>query len=241
MTDALFLAPVTGVAVGDLVRVDGDEGHHAVTVRRIRPGEQVLLADGCGHGVQGSVERIGRAEMVVRVTRLVSEPVRPHHWTAVQALTKGARAGLAIEAVTELGVDEVLAWPAARSVVRWDAKTDTGLARWRATVREAAKQSRRLAVPAVGLATTEQLVERIRQADLAVVLDGGAAGPLHGVELPGGGEVLFIVGPEGGISPEELAWFSAAGARPVRIARNVLRASTAGVVALAQLQALARV
>lgn len=241
MTDALFLAPVAGTAVGDLVRVDGDEGHHAVTVRRIRPGEQVLLADGHGHGVRGVVEHISRAEMAVRVTEVVREPERAHRWTAVQALTKGTRAGLAIEAVTELGVDEVLAWPAARSVVRWDAKTDVGLAKWRATVREAAKQSRRLAVPAVELATTEQVIERIRRADLALVLDGAAGVPLHAVEVPGGGEVLFIVGPEGGITPEELGRFRQAGAYTVRIARDVLRASTAGVVALAQLQALARV
>jgi 16S rRNA (uracil1498-N3)-methyltransferase len=157
---------------------------------------------------------------------------------AVQGLAKGERSDIAIEALTELGVDELCAWQASRSVVRWDVKADKGLARWATKVAEATKQSRRFRVPQVGYLNTAEVVARLRGAALGLVLHESATTPLSAIDLPESGEIVFVIGPEGGITPEELAAFAEVGALPVSISDAVLRTSTAGVVALAQLQAL---
>ena len=240
MTDALFLLESlagTRPEVGGEVLVDGSEGHHAVAVRRLRVGERVLVADGSGGGVRGEVVEAGKPGLRVRVDEVLTETRRPVRLVVAQALAKGDRAELAVEMLTEVGADELVPWQASRSVARWSAdRVERGLARWRSTAREAAKQSRRLRVPHVSdPVTTKALVARLAAAELALVLHEDASGPISGVSLPSAGEVLVVVGPEGGISPEELAAFDEAGARTVRVGDHVLRTSTAGVVALAAL------
>ena len=240
MTDALFLLESlagTRPTVGGEVVVDGPEGHHAVTVRRLRAGERVVVADGAGGGVRGEVVDATRAGLRVRVTEVLDQPAPPVRLVVAQALAKGDRAELAVEMLTEVGVAEVVPWQASRSVVRWSAdRVDRGLGRWRSTAREAAKQSRRLRVPTVSApVATRGLVERLAAADLALVLHEDATDPIAAVPMPAAGEAVVVVGPEGGISPEELAAFEAVGARTVRVGDHVLRTSTAGVVALAAL------
>ncbi len=245
MTDACYLAELGGAQPGDLVEVTGDEGRHAVVVKRTRVGETVLVADGAGAAIRGEVVEVGKQQIRVRVLDRLSTPQRTHRWTAVQALAKGDRSDIAVESLTELGTDRIIAWQAARSVVRWDprpgerGKADKGVAKWQTTAREATKQSRRFRVPQVSYADTAGVVELIRSADLALVCHEDAAVPLPRVPLPASGEVVVVVGPEGGISPDELEAFQAAGAQLVGLGDGVLRTSTAGVVALAQLQALA--
>jgi 16S rRNA (uracil1498-N3)-methyltransferase len=240
VTDALFLlerlADETPV-VGSEVLVDGSEGHHAVAVRRLRAGERVLVADGSGGGVRGEVLEASKAGLRVRVDEVLTEADRPVRLVVAQALAKGDRAELAVEMLTEVGVDEVVPWQASRSVARWSAdRVERGLSRWRSTAREAAKQSRRLRVPVVSdPVTTKSLATRLDAAALALVLHEDADGRIAAVPLPATGEVVVVVGPEGGISPEELAAFDAAGAATVRVGDHVLRTSTAGVVALAAL------
>jgi 16S rRNA (uracil1498-N3)-methyltransferase len=155
----------------------------------------------------------------------------------VQALPKGDRAELAVQAMTEVGVDEIVPWQASRSIVRWQGDRGTkALDRWRATAREAAKQSRRAHLPVVSGVTGREVVERLRGFGLA--LHEEASTPLSTVDIPSSvTEVVLVVGPEGGIAPEELDAFTAAGATPVRLGSTVLRTSTAGVAALAVLNA----
>ncbi|MFP5283282.1 MAG: 16S rRNA (uracil(1498)-N(3))-methyltransferase [Actinomycetes bacterium] len=238
MSEPLFLFDHLGApGVGDTVTLAGEEGRHAVVVRRMRPGERVVLSDGRGHGLAGTVSRVTKAslDLVVEEIRHAPEPVL--RYVVVQALAKGDRAELACEMLTEVGVAEIVPWQASRSVVRWPPDRQAkARARWQATVREAAKQSRRLRIPAVGpLTRTDEVSARLQQADLALVLHEEATDPLGSLALPSAGEVLIVVGPEGGISPEELAAFGAVGARPVSLGAGVLRTSTAGVAALAAL------
>lgn len=240
MTEPLFLALLDNPQVGDQVILSGEEGRHASQVRRVRPGEVIWISDGSGTAVRGPVVEVGKQKLVVEAAEVVHTPVGPVRYVAVQALPKGDRAQLAVEMLTELGVDEIVPWQAERSVVRWTPdRVERGLMKWRATAREAAKQSRRFRVPVVTAPlTTLELALRIQQTALTAVLHEAATDPIAGLDVPGIGEVMFIVGPEGGLTDQEVETFRAAGGKVVLIADTVLRTSTAGVVALAQLQAL---
>lgn len=239
MSDALFLSAFGDVAVGGIVMVTGDEARHAVAVRRIAPGESVLVADGAGRAVRGQVRLADRSRLEVEVAEILTTPERPHRFVAVQALAKGDRSDLAVETMTELGVDEVVAWQASRSIVRWSGERgDKSLAKWQATAREATKQSRRFRVPTVTPASTAEVARLLTEADVALVLHEAATQHIADAQLPASGTVAVVIGPEGGISPDELRAFEDAGAVAVTISDGVLRTSTAGAVALAQLDVL---
>jgi 16S rRNA (uracil1498-N3)-methyltransferase len=159
--------------------------------------------------------------------------------TVVQALPKGDRGELSVELMTEVGVDSVIAWAAERCVVRWHGERGArALGKWRTTAREAAKQSRRAWLPEVtGPATLADIANRVSAAACAIVLDAGATAKLSALPLPEKGEIVLVVGPEGGISPAERATLASAGAIEARLGPTVLRTSTAGAAAAAVLLA----
>ena len=238
MSLPVHLVPsLDGVTVGAVVEVTGDEAHHAVAVRRLRVGEQVVLTDGEGRSVTGNVTSTGKRVLTVEVATAAAVDRPSPAFTVVQALPKGDRGELAVEVLTEVGVDMVVPWAAARSVAVWKGeRAIKSHAKWQATAREAGKQSRRPWLPTVSpLATTDAVCELVADADLAVVLHEDATTPLSGVDVPARGRVVVVVGPEGGIAPEELAALEAVGALTVRLGDEVLRTSTAGVVAVAAL------
>lgn len=230
---------LAGTAVGDVVEVRGDEAHHAVAVRRLAVGERVVLTDGVGRSVTGPVAETGKKVFTLTVEEVDEAPRPEPSFTVVQALPKGDRGELAVEVLTEVGVDGVVPWAASRSVAVWRGeRAAKSHAKWSATAREAAKQARRVWHPRVEpLASTADVVARVAAAPVALVLHEEATTPLGSVQLPAEGEVLVVVGPEGGVSPEELEAFSAAGAVAVRLGAEVLRTSTAGVVAVGALLA----
>lgn len=238
MTAPVFIVDRLDV-VGPEFVLDGPEGRHAVSVKRLRPGEDVVLTDGQGRWAEGVVKAAeGKDRLVVVDLKAVhEEPPAPVRITVVQALPKGDRGELAVETMTEVGVDAIVPWAASRCITQW--KGDRGLkalGKWRATAREAGKQSRRVRFPEVAdAATAKQVAALVAEADFAAVLHESGDEPLATVELPAQGEIVLIVGPEGGVSPEELALFGEAGARPFRLGRTVLRTSTAGTAAAALL------
>ncbi len=229
------------LAVGDTFRLDGTEGRHAGVVQRRARGERVDVVDTRGVRLVGVVAHAGHEGVDVEVLELVREPTPRVRLVLVQALAKGDRDELAIEAATEVGADAVVPWQADRSIVVWRGeRAAKSRARWLGTVRTAAKQSRRAWVPDVDVALDSRaLALRAREVVAAggavLVLHESATDPLAGAELPQDGDVLVVVGPEGGIGDDELARLVDAGARPVRLGPHVLRTSTAGPVALALL------
>jgi 16S rRNA (uracil1498-N3)-methyltransferase len=234
-----WVESLAGVRPGDPVEVGGDEAHHAVAVRRLRVGEQVVLTDGLGTTVAATVAETGKRRLVVAVDLVDSVPEPAPSLTVVQALPKGDRGELAVEMLTEVGVASVVPWAAARSVAVWRGdRVAKGLARWRATAREAAKQARRPWFPVVGdLATTDDVVALLGDANLGLVLHEEADLPLTAVEVPAQGRIVVVVGPEGGLTDDEVAAFRSAGGHAVRLGSEVLRTSTAGVAASAALLA----
>ncbi len=230
--------------VGALAVVGGDEGFHAATVRRIRPGEELVLGDGAGELARCLVEHAGRDGLQARVqARWTVASGRPAV-TVVQALPKSERSELAVELATEAGADALVAWQAARCVANWEgARVEKGLRRWRAVARSAARQSRRAHIPPVdGVLSTKELIVRVR----AEVAAGGAVLALHesatdhltDVAVAQANSVTLVVGPEGGITPGEIAALVDAGAVEVRLGPTVLRTSTAAAVALGALGVL---
>lgn len=226
------------VRVGVTFRLQGAEARHAGVVQRRGPGERIDLCDGCGTRALGKVVTAGSDGVVVEVLDLVAEPASRPTLVLVQALAKGDRDERAIEAATEVGVDAVLPWQARRSVVVWRGeRAAKSRALWLGTVRAAAKQSRRAWVPPVEAAVdskalTARVAATVAAGGAVLVLHEEAELPLAGAPLPADGEVLVVVGPEGGIDVDELDAFVAAGALAVRLGPHVLRTSTAGPVAL---------
>jgi 16S rRNA (uracil1498-N3)-methyltransferase len=229
-----FLSPdATAARAGDEVVLSGAEAHHAASVRRLRVDESVTVGDGAGVWLEGVCTAVSPREVVVRVT--AREDVAPSspRLTLVQALAKGDRDELAVQAATELGVDRIVPWSAERSISRWDGKEDKALARWRTIVREASKQAHRAWVPDVARPADLSALCAVAGTERVLVLDPTAAHPLSSRELSAGDrDLAFVVGPEGGLSPRELDALVAAGAERVRLGAEVLRTSTAGAAAL---------
>ena len=239
MSAPLFL--VESLPTGSSFTLDGPEGHHAADVQRLRAGEVLLLADGRGGTVHAEVTAAGRGRVEVVVTGRTQQPAADPRLTVVQGIAKGDRGELAVQAMTEVGVDEIVPWAASRSVAQW--RGDRGVKardKWAATAREAAKQARRAWLPVVAGApdcSTRQVAARLGEAAGAFVLHEEATERLTTAALPAAGEIVLVVGPEGGISDAEAGIFQEAGATPVRLGDAVLRTSTAGVAALAVLAA----
>lgn len=209
-------------------------------MKRALPDETLLLGDGRGTLLTCRVRTVDGARVTLTVDERVDVPARTPSLTVVQALPKGERGELAVELATELGVDVVVPWDAERDITRWKGdRAEKGRARWERTAREAAKQSRRAWTPVVtDLASTAEVADRLAGAALALVLhsdDLTAGAPVGDPDLPGGGEIVVVVGPEGGISPAEVERFTGVGGRLVRLGPEVLRTSTAGAAALAAL------
>ncbi len=228
-----------GVRDGDEVVLDGPEGHHAAVVRRVGAGERVVLTDGVGTRLVGSVVAVARRTLTVRVDSSSAVPRPSPRVSVVQAVPKGDRGELAVELLTEVGVDEVVPWTSERSLARWRGERgDKALARWRSAGREAAKQSRRAWWPVVAEpAGLDEVCDRVRATRVAAVLHEVGGEPLATLlelpELPE--DVLLVVGPEGGVTDAELDALRAAGAAVVRLGAEVMRTSTAGAAATAAL------
>ena len=217
MTEALFYVDTLPEA-GELAVVDGDEGFHAASVRRIRVGEELDLGDGAGAMAHCVIEEVAKARLTARVLkRWTVEPAKPTV-TVVQALPKSDRSELAIELATEAGADAFVAWQAARCVARWDGgRAEKGLRRWRAVARAASRQSRRPHIPSVsGVVTTGDLVADVREAVAAgttvLALHESATEPMTKLALAQAVSLMLVVGPEGGIADDEIAALSEAGA-----------------------------
>ncbi|RMI40947.1 16S rRNA (uracil(1498)-N(3))-methyltransferase [Streptomyces triticirhizae] len=233
-----LVGSLAGAEPGASLTLDGAEGRHAVAVRRLRVGEEVVLSDGAGAGWLGRVAEVGgRDRLEVTALERRAEPEPSPHITVVQALPKGDRGELAVSTMTETGVDAVVPWAADRCVTQWRGERGAkSLARWRAAAREAAKQARRLRVPEVTEVRDAAGVARLlADAAFAGVLHESATLPLATARLPAEGRLVLVVGPEGGITEAELTAFAAAGATPYRLGPTVLRTSTAGPAATALL------
>ncbi|GAA5226804.1 16S rRNA (uracil(1498)-N(3))-methyltransferase [Paeniglutamicibacter antarcticus] len=257
MSNQCFVLPAGGLSsarTGTELHLEGPEGHHAVMVKRVRPGEMINLVDGSGVRAVTEVTGTQKAALDGIVRHLDIEQPAAVSITLVQALAKGDRDLQAVESAVELGIDAVRPWQSERSIVRWnEAKAAKALAKWEATVLAALKQSRRTFLPEVrGMLSSTELAGEFARCDcapgpaLVIVLHErgteplsatvatwfAGLGPAQGAEHAQRPEIQLVVGPEGGISDSELEKFVEAGAKVALLGHHVLRASTAGPAAV---------
>ena len=242
MSLPVFLHPDLSLAeVGQPVGLDGAEGRHAVTVKRMGPGESLVLIDGSGLRITATITDVqGKDTLAALVDDITTSPEPSPRVIVVQAIPKSERAELAVDLATQAGADEIIAWQADRCVSKWDAKkAPKALSKWESAAVAAAKQSRRTRIPAVrGPVTTRQLCEEISGAR-ALVLHEDATLRLKDLDdLDTTDTIYLLVGPEGGIGEEELAQLTAAGATAIKLGPEVLRTASASMVALASIGTL---
>ncbi|MEO6205299.1 MAG: 16S rRNA (uracil(1498)-N(3))-methyltransferase [Mycobacteriales bacterium] len=224
----------------DRLTLTGPEGRHAGTVRRVRVGEAVDLVDGRGNRARTTVRAVARDVVELDVVSRTAEPVPSPRVVLVQAIAKGDRGESAVTMATEAGVDAVVPWAAERSIVKWEGERgEKARQRWLSAAREAGKQSRRAWLPEVSpMSSTAEVADLLRAAAAAFVLHESAAAALSASSMPTTGDLVVVVGPEGGLTDAEVRTFEAAGALAVRLGSSVLRTSTAGVAAVAAVSAL---
>lgn len=244
MSNPVFFTPagsLDGLGEGMEFVLEGPEARHAVTVKRLAPGEAVDIVDGAGVRMSGTVLEAEAGRLAVSCSSVTVEDRPATRLVLVQALAKGDRDELAIETATELGVDAVIPWQSERSIVRWKGdRAAKAHAKWQSVVTAAAKQARRAWIPEVRAAVdTPALAAAVGAASLAVILHEDAVRPLRDVieswQAAGSAEpreILLIVGPEGGISPREVTRLCDRGAATALLGHHVLRSSTAGPAAV---------
>lgn len=235
MSEPVFL--IDAVPTSDVMTLEGPEGHHAANVQRMRAGERLTLSDGAGSMAEAEVSAVRKGELDLRLLRRRNIPAPDPRLVVVQALPKGDRGEKAAQMLTEVGVDEIVPWQSARSIVQWKGpRGEKSRGKWVSAAREASKQARRSRLPLIAeLHTTKQLVQRLRSAQQVLVLHEEASQPLSEVGLAEQGEIAVVIGPEGSITADELAALSEFG-QPICLGENILRTSTAGPVVLGALQ-----
>lgn len=227
---------VDDLPTGGSYEFSNEDAHHAIRVLRMQAGDEFILSDGKGSWTQVKASEVSKKSITVQVIESGYQEPLATTITVVQALPKGDRAKEAIELLTEAGVDRIVPWAASRSIGK-------GSDKFAITAREASKQSRRLRIPEVTeLATTAQICDAIKLSDLAIAFHESAKGKLsdqissHNVQ-----NLLIIIGPEGGLTEDELAAFAAAGAKVALMGRPILRSAHAGIAAVSAVSALLKV
>ena len=242
MSDGFFVADFPPeIAPGDEVAITGSEAHHAAVVRRLVVGEAVTVVDGYGLSVRGPVVSCAKSLVSVRVEQVVTAPEPQPYLIVAQALPKQDRAELAVDLMTEAGVDQIMPWAASRSQVRWSGERgDKAYAKWANAAREASKQARRSRFPVVGeYASLGQVVALVADADCALIMHEKATLPVWECYVPCQGRIVIVIGPEGGLTDDEVAALEAAGGRACSMGPTVLRTSTAAAIAVTQVRLLA--
>ncbi len=219
------------------VLLEGDEGHHAAKVTRVNVGEELILTDGRGSSALVKVNEIHKEKVICSIISTEMTPALPTSFSVLQALTKSDRARETIELLTEAGVDHLIPWNASRCIGQWKAE-DESRAKWQMWAREATKQSRRSWIPQVSpLLSTRDAVTALSQYDCTLLFDEGTEVKVSTIlKDQMCSKVLIIIGPEGGITPDERAEFVNAGAHVVGMGRPVFRSAHAGAAALAAVQ-----
>ena len=220
--------------------VTGEEANHIHKVLRMAVGDELLLADGRGTWGSGTITSLSKTEVLVHLTETGTQATSQPRISVIQALPKSDRVKETIELLTEAGVDRIIPWQATRSISKMQGDS---LSKWRQGAFTAAKQSRRFRIPDIEFSySAATSSDEIFRNSVILTCHESASAKLSQVfssPLPEGLEEIFVViGPEGGLTEEEVAHFHALGAHTVRLGEPIFRSAHAGVAVLSAIQAL---
>lgn len=224
------------VVAGDRAALGGDQAKQIADVLRLAAGDHVVLVRD-GEEMEVRLESVGRSSVAGVVVGRRPSPAEPRiRLTLALPLLRGDRSEEVIEAVTQLGVSRIVPFTSERSVVR--ELSDAKLARWGRIARESAETARRGRVPVIErrVPWTELFAEL--DPPVVVAWEGEEVRPLKEAIPPGISILSVVIGPEGGLSKEEVAIASRAGATTVRLGARNLRSETAAIALVAQILAL---
>lgn len=225
----LFFVDDLPMTVGATYEFKNEDANHAIRVLRMQSGDFFNLSDGNGAWSHVEVVEVHKKHLTLNVLETGFQEPLETTFTVIQAIPKGDRVKEAIELCTEGGADRIVMWKASRSI----GKSDDKIEKLQNTAREASKQSRRFRIPAVvGVATTANIIDEIAKVDLAIVFHESATLKLSQVVAPGFKRVAIIIGPEGGLTEDEIDTFASAGAKVALMGRPILRSAHAGLAAL---------
>ena len=238
---SLYLIPLgVEISEGGTLTISGDEAHHIARVARHRVGEEILISDGAGSRARVEIIRIDRENVDVQIIQKVVSETPRVALHLVQALPKSDRAHECIELLVAAGVDEITPWSAERSIAKWDPENSPE--KWRNWIRAAVKQTRRDRIPRVNPMVEKPYLKSSEQ-ELVLAFDEAATDVLNqefienfDTDIAEIARITIVIGPEGGLSPEELADLSRSGAKILRLGTPVLRSAHAGAIALAAIQ-----
>lgn len=229
---SVFVVPSLDVSVvGSEILIEGDEAHHAIKVVRLELGEEINLTDGCGNWVRATVKNMEKKSFTASVLESGCEEVKKPEFIVIQAMTKSDRAKEAIELLVVGGVDRIIPWSSERTLAKWQ---DDSAEKWMSAIIAASKQSRRFRFPQLSAPMSTAEIAQEFGADL-IVLHESAQASISNIGLADRNRIVLLVGPEGGISDNEL---TALGGTQVRLGREVLRSAHAGFAALSAAAAL---
>ena len=231
----LFFVDDLPTTVGQMYTFDNEDALHAIRVLRTGPGEVFWLSDGKGSFSTVKAVDVAKKSMQCEVIESEFQEALEIEYTVIQALPKGDRLKECAGLLTEAGADRIVFWSSARSI----GKADKTLDKLDVTVREASKQARRFRIPEIiGPLTTAQVIDEIARTDIAVLFHESATSKLSAIAAPKAAKALIIIGPEGGISDEELEAFTSSGAKIALMGRPIFRSAHAGIAGLAAVQTL---
>jgi 16S rRNA (uracil1498-N3)-methyltransferase len=231
----LFFVDDLPTTVGQVYTFNNEDALHAIRVLRTGPGEVLWLSDGKGRYSTVKAIEVAKKSMQCEVIESEFQEPLEIEYTVIQALPKGDRLKECAQLLTEAGADRIVFWSSARSI----GKADKTLDKLDVTVREASKQARRFRIPQIiGPLTTAQVIDEIARTDIAVLFHESATSKLSAITTPPVKKALIIIGPEGGITDEELDAFTASGARIALMGRPIFRSAHAGIAGLAAVQTL---
>ena len=231
----LFFVDDLPTTIGQMYTFSNEDALHAIRVLRTGPGEVFWLSDGRGRYSTVKAVDVAKKSMQCEVIESQFQEPLDIEYTVIQALPKGDRLKACAQLLTEAGADRIVFWSSARSI----GKADKTLDKLDVTVREASKQARRFRIPEIiGPLTTAQVVDEIARTDIAVLFHESATSKLSAIAAPAVKKALIIIGPEGGITDEELETFTASGAKIALMGRPIFRSAHAGIAGLAAVQTL---
>ena len=231
----LFFVDDLPATVGQIYTFDNEDALHAIRVLRTGVGEIFWLSDGKGRFSTVKAVEVAKKSMQCEVLESEFQEPLDIEYTVIQALPKGDRLKECAGLLTEAGADRIVFWSSARSI----GKADKTLDKLDVTVREASKQARRFRIPEiVGPLTTAQVIDEIARTDIAVLFHESATSKLSAISAPSAKRAMIIIGPEGGITDEELDAFTSSGARIALMGRPIFRSAHAGIAGLAAVQTL---